>query len=75
MSPINTKREKKIRLIIAGRLYYRCNLQDEEKNETISLKKLGGFYEVSKERIRQVQDKAIRAINFNQKCRLIKFLK
>ena len=71
---LSHKEKKKIRLIIAGRLYYRCNLQDEEKNETISLKKLGGFYDVSKERIRQVQDKAIRAINFNQKCRLIKFL-
>ena len=68
---------KTINLIVFNHRYLRFNLQEKEKNETITLEKLGDFFHVSKERIRQIQGKGLEGleiVNYNQKSRLSKFL-
>lgn len=48
------------------------NINDDFNQGT--LEKLGEFFNVTRERIRQIQDKAIKAISFRHKFRLVKFL-
>jgi RNA polymerase primary sigma factor len=71
------KDKKTISLIVFNHRYLKYNLQEKEKNETVTLEKLGDFFHVSKERIRQIQGKGLEGleiVNYNQKCRLSKFL-